>query len=182
MFAFASRNQGAAGAPAISARFEESLLPEYLAFGYVSGERTLFRGIRKLMPGHHLTLDLDARQAAPAHRAILGCSRPAARIETRRRAAWIAECRERLEETVRMRLMSDVPLGMFLSGGVDSSAIAALMKRMVRRAGEDLRRRLQRRPNYSELDYAAPGGPQPSAPNTTKSSSAWRIFSTPCPD
>ena len=46
-------------------------------------------------------------------------------------AEWIVECRRRLEETVQMRLMSDVPLGMFLSGGVDSSAIAALMKRMV---------------------------------------------------
>jgi asparagine synthase (glutamine-hydrolysing) len=52
-------------------------------------------------------------------------------VESRSEQEWIAECRQRMEETVRMRLMSDVPLGMFLSGGVDSSAIAALMTRMV---------------------------------------------------
>ena len=42
---------------------------------------------------------------------------------------WIAETRRRVEESVEMRLMSDVPLGMFLSGGVDSSAIAAMIRR-----------------------------------------------------
>ena len=45
--------------PSIAARLDTSLLPEYLSFGYVSGERTLFEGIRKLMPGHRLTLDRE---------------------------------------------------------------------------------------------------------------------------
>jgi asparagine synthase (glutamine-hydrolysing) len=113
--------------PAISPQFDETLLPEYLAFGYTSGDRTLFRGIRKLMPGHHLTLDLATPAPSPEIRQYWEIPRP--EPEDRSDEEWIRECRTRLEETVCMRLMSDVPLGMFLSGGVDSSAIAALMKR-----------------------------------------------------
>ena len=64
-FAFASEIKALLEHPAISPQFEESLLPEYLAFGYVSEDRTLFRGIRKLMPGHHLTLDLAAASPQP---------------------------------------------------------------------------------------------------------------------
>ncbi len=54
LFAFASEIKALLEHPAISASFESSLLPEYLSFGYTSGEQTLFRGIRKLMPGHTL--------------------------------------------------------------------------------------------------------------------------------
>jgi asparagine synthase (glutamine-hydrolysing) len=127
LFAFASEIKALFEHPAISPRLEESLLPEYLAFGYASEERTLFAGIRKLMPGHHLTLDV--RGAAPKLDIRQYWDLPLPAPEQRSDAEWIAECRTRLEETVRMRLMSDVPLGMFLSGGVDSSAIAAIMKR-----------------------------------------------------
>jgi asparagine synthase (glutamine-hydrolysing) len=126
LFAFASEIKALLEHPSISARFEDSLLGEYLHFGYTSGEQTLFAGIRKLMPGHHLVLTpqkLEIQRYWEVPRAAPGAARDD--------ASWIAECRQRLEETVRMRLMSDVPLGMFLSGGVDSSAIAALMKRMV---------------------------------------------------
>ena len=127
LLVFGSEIKALLAHPELSARFDDSLLPEYLAFGYTSDDRTLFQGIRKLMPGHHLTLDLQA--PAPAPRISRYWEIPSPVAEERDDASWIRECRDRLEETVRMRLMSDVPLGMFLSGGVDSSAIAALMKR-----------------------------------------------------
>ena len=126
-FVYASEIKALLEHPAVSPRFDESLLPEYLAFGYISEERTLFRGIRKLMPGHHLTLDLSAPEPQPVVSQYWDIPDP--QPEHRDDASWISECRDRLEQTVQMRLMSDVPLGMFLSGGVDSSAIAALMKR-----------------------------------------------------
>jgi asparagine synthase (glutamine-hydrolysing) len=126
-FVFASEIKALIEHPSVSPQFEESLLPEYLAFGYISEDRTLFRGIRKLMPGHHLTLDVAAPSPQPHIRQYWEIPHP--QPEARSDASWISECRDRLEQTVCMRLMSDVPLGMFLSGGVDSSAIAALMKR-----------------------------------------------------
>lgn len=152
LFAFASEIKALLQHPAISPRFEESLLSEYLNFGYCSGERTLFSGIRNLMPGHWLRLtpeQLEIRQYWE-----LPC--PASHQENngkRDDRSWIAECRARLEEAVRTRLMSDVPLGMFLSGGVDSSAIAALMKPM---SGGPVRTFAvgYREQAFSELAYA----------------------------
>ncbi len=128
-FIFGSEIKAILAHPEVSAELEESVLPEYLAFGYGSGERTLFRGVHKLMPGHHLTLRLGAERPEIEIRRywdIPAAGDPAERSD----AEWIAETRQRLEEAVRTRLMSDVPLGMFLSGGVDSSAIAALIKRL----------------------------------------------------
>src|SRR2546423_297073 len=120
LFAFASEIKALLEHPSISPVFDDSLLPEYLAFGYISEERTLFSGIRKLMPGHHLVLSVgDARAAEPQIRRYWEAPRgvPESEVEQRDDASLIAECRSRLEETVRMRLMSDVPLGMFLSSG-----------------------------------------------------------------
>jgi asparagine synthase (glutamine-hydrolysing) len=129
LFAFASEIKALLEHPSISADLEASLLPEYLAFGYTSGERTLFAGIRKLMPGHALTLELEDGAAKLDMERYWDVPEQGPG-ERRPDEDWIRECRQRLEETVRMRLMSDVPLGVFLSGGVDSSAITALVKRM----------------------------------------------------
>jgi asparagine synthase (glutamine-hydrolysing) len=101
-------------------------IPEFLATRFVAGEETFFEGIRKLPPGHtfvwsraggpqrrrywHLPVDADESSA--------GLAKRAADLETR------------LEDAVRSHLMSDVPLGLFLSGGLDSTGLAALMAPM----------------------------------------------------
>ncbi len=151
LFAFASEIKALFEHPAISPAIEESLVPEYLAFGYSSGDRTLFAGIRKLMPGHYLTLRLG-RHAALEIRRYWDVP-PPAEPERRPDSEWIAECRSRLEETVETRLMSDVPLGTFLSGGVDSSAITALVKRMAGGRVETFSVGYSETP-YSELGWA----------------------------
>ena len=151
LFAFASEIKALLEHGAISAALEEDLLPELLAFGYVSEERTLFRNIRKLMPGHHLTLDLNP--ADPQLKIERYWDVPGA-AEDLDEHDWVAETRRRLEETVRMRLMSDVPLGMFLSGGVDSSAIAAIIKRSTDGPVKTFAVGYQEA-RFSELSYAA---------------------------
>jgi asparagine synthase (glutamine-hydrolysing) len=128
IFVFASEIKALLMHPAVHAELEDQVLPEYLAFGYVSEERTLFRGIRKLMPGHHLTLDLSG--AKPTLQIGQYWDVPLPALAKASEQELVSEVRARLEDSVRLRLMSDVPLGVFLSGGVDSSAIAALMKRL----------------------------------------------------
>jgi asparagine synthase (glutamine-hydrolysing) len=146
LFAFASEIKALLEHPAISPALEESVLAEYLTFGYVSGEQTLFAGIRKLLPGHTLLLQHDGGRLSVRIEPYwdlpqAGANAPGQPRDEQNRPhdekdwprdeqGWIDECRRRLEESVRTRLMSDVPLGMFLSGGVDSSIIAALMKRL----------------------------------------------------
>ena len=125
------------GAPA----FNEDAIPEFLATRFVAGEETFFQGIRKLLPGHTLTWSRAEGSAAPPLLAPAGRHRRAA---GRPREERRAELRGRLEAAVRSHLMSDVPLGVFLSGGLDSSALAALMAPMATRADPHLRGRLRR--------------------------------------
>jgi asparagine synthase (glutamine-hydrolysing) len=115
----------AAGVPA---EMDESALGEQLAFGYVPTPRTLFRGVRKLPPAS--TLIVDARGPG-APQAYWDLKFPAEGAHARVGLPEAAErVRALLTEAVRKRLLADVPLGILLSGGVDSSAIAALAGRL----------------------------------------------------
>jgi asparagine synthase (glutamine-hydrolysing) len=125
---FASEIKSLLAGNAIAPRLNIRALPDYLANHAPTGEETLFEGVRRLPPGHilcwregrinlHRYWDIEDgfAQANHAH-SEKGC---------------IQEWMELFRASVRLRLMSDVPLGMFLSGGIDSSAIAAVMSEMV---------------------------------------------------
>ena len=126
-----------------------AVLPEVLSTRYTSSEDTMFRGIHKLLPGHLLVFEngkITTRQYwdVPA-RGTAGAESSAANP--------VERFKELLEESVKLRLMADVPLGMFLSGGIDSSAIAALMARMIDRPLQTFSVAFKDRA-FNELEYA----------------------------
>jgi asparagine synthase (glutamine-hydrolysing) len=130
------------------AQFDRTVLPEYLAFGYLSGEQTFYREIRKLMPGHWMEVDASGQVRIERYWDL-----PVSRNEVSQpESYYIQTFREMLEQAVSSHLMSDVPLGVFLSGGVDSSAVAALMTK-IRRAPVETFSVGYSEDEYSELPY-----------------------------
>ena len=121
-FVFGSEIKALLAYPGVCAEFNPGVLAEYLAFGYVAGEETLFSGIRKLPAGHTLELAQDGALAIRRYWDLSVVEDP----EPRQRTYYVRRYRELLEDAVSSHLMSDVPLGVFLSGGLDSSVVAAL--------------------------------------------------------
>jgi asparagine synthase (glutamine-hydrolysing) len=149
VFLFGSEIKALLAPPGVRAEFNQRVLPEYLAFGYTSTEETFFSGIYKLPAGHTLEL---ADNGCPEIRRYWDLSVADDR-DPRPRSFYIHRYRELLEEAVSSHLMSDVPLGVFLSGGLDSSAIAALTARMRREPIQTFAVGYAEQ-TYSELPYA----------------------------
>jgi len=129
--------------------FNRQVLPEYLAFGYVSGSESFYEGITKLMPGHTMEVGLDGRVRIEPYWDLPVTDEDSARGEN----YYVEQYRDLLEQAVNSHLMSDVPLGVFLSGGVDSSAVAALMTKL-RCAPVETFSVGYAEDTYSELPYA----------------------------
>jgi len=125
-FLFGSEIKTILAYPGVPAEFNRGTLAEYLAFGYLTGPETMFAGIRKLMPGH--TLELTER-GEPRIQRYWDLTTEVDK-EPRSLDYYVKSYRELLEGAVSSHLMSDVPLGVFLSGGLDSSAVAALTKKI----------------------------------------------------
>ena len=109
---------------AISAEPDYRALNYYLTYGYVPGEHCGFKQIRKLPPAHYLIYQSGRVELTRYWRLSY---LPKLKISEREACE---ELRRRLREAVKMRMVADVPLGAFLSGGVDSSAIVALMSEL----------------------------------------------------
>lgn len=121
-FMFASEIKALLAYGGIERRVDLTALHEYLTFGYITGAHTIVQGIRRLPPAHLLVVRDGRAMCRPYWEFTF---QPAAKPPPE------AEAVERLEDllrqAVRRRLISDVPLGAFLSGGLDSSAVVALM-------------------------------------------------------
>lgn len=106
----------------VRAEFNHGTLAEYLAFGYISGPETMFAGVQKLMPAHTLELSEHGELKIERYWDL----RVEADADPHPHGYYVDTYRELLEQAVSFHLMSDVPLGMFLSGGLDSSTVAAI--------------------------------------------------------
>lgn len=130
------------------AEVETGLIDFYVSLGYVPGEKTLFRGIVRLLPGHTLVREGGQNQI---NRYWDITSLPILEIT-------LDDARERLDEllleSVKLRLISEVPLGAFLSGGLDSSAIVATMSRLMNEPVKTFSVGYSDDPSSSELEYA----------------------------
>jgi asparagine synthase (glutamine-hydrolysing) len=127
---FASEIKALLEARAVRPELNYGALPDYLANHGASGDETLFEGVRRLPPGHTL-LWREGRVEIEKYWDVSYTPKTDAGGRGKSDDEYVAEWSELFRTSVRLRLMADVPLGMFLSGGIDSSAIAAVMSRMV---------------------------------------------------
>ena len=123
---FASEIKALIEVGAIRAELNYAALPDYAANRATSGEETLFRGVKRLMPGHFLLWD-DGSIRIEKYWDLDFTETHSSLSEH----DYVEQFAELFRESVQLRLMADVPLGVFLSGGIDSSAIATVMSQMI---------------------------------------------------
>ncbi len=124
--AFASELHALEGLPGVNLEVCTDAVAELLMFQYIGAPRTIYRGVRKLPPGHWLLAEPGRAPVVGRHFAF----RPGeSAVDARPLPALADELESLLTESLRRRLVSDVPLGAFLSGGVDSSTVCALIRR-----------------------------------------------------
>lgn len=121
-FVFGSEIKAITADANISVSPDYHAIDQYLTYQFVPSPLTAFEGIRRLRPGEYLTCDLKGNVNTQCY-----WEPPLSRKASASQEETEAELLQRLRESVRMRMVSDVPLGAFLSGGIDSASIVALM-------------------------------------------------------
>ncbi len=121
---FASEMKALLLYPDVPREISKQSISDYLSYGYVPAPNTIFKGIRKLLPGHTLSVYKDGKRILKKYWDLK--YNPTRYAEDYLKARILSE----LEEATRIRMISDVPLGAFLSGGIDSSAVVAMMSKL----------------------------------------------------
>ena len=153
LLVFASELKSLLASGLVGDELDYEAIDAYLTFGFFPAPATPLRQVRKLEPGHRLVIDPDGHRIERYWGYPAPAPDPLARDPREMTEALLAE----LDESVRLRLMSDVPLGAMLSGGLDSSLIVALMARHTNEPGQDVRGRLPRRGRGQRARRRAPG-------------------------
>ena len=151
---FASEIKAVLAHPWVPRRMEAAALPAYLTFGYVPTPRTFFEGIRSVPPGHVLVAEADGE--ARLHRywePVVPKPGGLASLDLSDEEAGRA-VRDQLTTAVRRRLIADVPVGAFLSGGIDSSAIVGIMASVASTAVRTFTIGFEDDEGYDERPYA----------------------------
>ncbi len=126
---FASELKGLLADPRLPRRIDEEALDCYLAFGYVLGNRCIFKGVKKLPPAHAMVFDLLSGQVQVWRYWTLPELDAVGTDVKVDEAALLDELEGSLEDAVHLQLVADVPVGVMLSGGVDSSLVTAMAVR-----------------------------------------------------
>lgn len=121
LFAFASELSALAKHPGVDTTLDIRSLQKFFAYGYLPGATALYAGARKLPAGHHLTVDLSGEPRLACYWRFRLASDET--LGQRRETELVEELQALLIQAVERRMISDVPLGIFLSGGVDSSTV-----------------------------------------------------------
>lgn len=149
-FVFGSEIKAIFASGYVQPQFNREILCSYLALGYVPAPDTLFMNIRKLEPGHLLVVDEHGVQ----DRAYWDLYQDSSPLKDCNEEDYLNQVEAKLEEAVKLRLIADVPVGVFLSGGIDSSLIAALAARNSNHPIKTFTLGFRNHPEYNELEYA----------------------------
>lgn len=121
---FGSEIKSIMAADSIDRSLSQDALDSYFAFGYISGDLSVYNKVRKLLPGHYLMLSFNNGASVNIKRYYGLVFEP---DHSKTEEQWAEELEACLSDTVKRHMISDVPLGAFLSGGIDSSSVVAMM-------------------------------------------------------
>lgn len=152
LFAFASEVKALLQHPGIPADVDRDALPAFFLYGYVPTPHTCYQGIRTIPPGHRLLLGMDGHIDLHAYwdlpiREPVASHRPS-------QADAVVRVRELMRAAVQRRLLADVPVGAFLSGGLDSSIVVGLMSQLTDQPVRTFSIGFADQPRFDETAYA----------------------------